>query len=90
MHMLTNEPSANGIVELDRRAVRASVDVVSRVAAGDLRRPTPCSEWSLGDLLAHMTAQHILYTAALPMLLAGLLVALLGRLYGTRSRASTS
>jgi uncharacterized protein (TIGR03086 family) len=52
------------IRELDRRAVQASVEVVSRVTAGDLGRPTPCSQWSLGELLAHMTAQHHGFAAA--------------------------
>ena len=39
-------------------AVRLSVDVVTRATAGDLRRDTPCTGWTLGDLLAHMIAQH--------------------------------
>jgi uncharacterized protein (TIGR03086 family) len=62
MHMLTNLPEDQGVVrdirELDRRAVLASVGVVSRVTVADLSRATPCSEWTLGDLLAHMVAQH--------------------------------
>jgi uncharacterized protein (TIGR03086 family) len=41
-----------------RIAVRTSVDVVSAVTADDLRRPTPCAAWDLGDLLAHMAVQH--------------------------------
>jgi uncharacterized protein (TIGR03086 family) len=49
---------------LNRRAVRASIDVVSRVTAKDLRRATPCAAWTLGDLLAHMTAQHYGFAAA--------------------------
>jgi uncharacterized protein (TIGR03086 family) len=44
--------------ELDARAVRASVDLVSRVTPADLARPTPCGPWNLGDLLAHMIVQH--------------------------------
>jgi uncharacterized protein (TIGR03086 family) len=52
------------LVELDRRAVESSIDVVRRVRPGDLARPTPCSEWQLGDLLAHMTAQHRGFAAA--------------------------
>ncbi len=55
-----------GIRELDARAVRASVDVVSRVRAGDLARATPCSEWTLAELLAHMTVQHYGFAAAVP------------------------
>jgi hypothetical protein len=46
------------IRELDRVAVRASIDVVSQVVPADLARPTPCQAWTLRDLLAHMTAQH--------------------------------
>jgi uncharacterized protein (TIGR03086 family) len=41
-----------------RIAVQTSVDVVSAVTVDDLRRPTPCARWDLGDLLAHMTVQH--------------------------------
>lgn len=52
------------IIELDRRAVAASVAVVSLVGPDDLRRPTPCSEWTLGDLIAHMTVQHQGFAAA--------------------------
>jgi uncharacterized protein (TIGR03086 family) len=54
----------NDMVALDRRAVRASVDVVALVTAADLRRPTPCADWTLADLLAHMTAQHHGFAAA--------------------------
>jgi len=52
------------IRELDRRAVRDSVEVVATVTADDLGRATPCSEWTLGELLAHMTAQHHGFAAA--------------------------
>jgi uncharacterized protein (TIGR03086 family) len=47
-----------------RRAVQASVAVVSRVQPADLGRPTPCAGWTLGDLLAHMTVQHLGFAAA--------------------------
>jgi uncharacterized protein (TIGR03086 family) len=50
--------------QLDARAVRASVAVVSRATAADLGRPTPCTEWTLADLLAHMTVQHYGFAAA--------------------------
>jgi uncharacterized protein (TIGR03086 family) len=50
--------------DLDATAVRASVDVVAGIAAADLSRPTPCAEWTLGDLLAHMTVQHNGFAAA--------------------------
>jgi uncharacterized protein (TIGR03086 family) len=50
--------------ELDRRAVRASLDMVAKVTIEDLGRPTPCAGWTLADLLAHMTAQHHGFAAA--------------------------
>ncbi|MFG2496323.1 TIGR03086 family metal-binding protein [Streptomyces caniferus] len=49
---------------LNARAVRDSVALIDRTAPGDLRRPTPCSAWTLADLLAHMTAQHNGFAAA--------------------------
>lgn len=52
------------IRDLDRRAVQASVEVVSRSTTDDLRRPTPCAGWTLADLLAHMTVQHYGFAAA--------------------------
>jgi uncharacterized protein (TIGR03086 family) len=52
------------IVELDARAVRASVQIVSQASAADLVRPTPCPDWTLAELLAHMTAQHNGFAAA--------------------------
>jgi uncharacterized protein (TIGR03086 family) len=61
MYMLTIKPD---IRELDARAVRASVNVVSRVATTDLGRATPCTDWTLADLLAHMTVQHYGFAAA--------------------------
>lgn len=50
--------------ELDRRAVDASVAVVARLQPDDLNRPTPCTDWTLADLLAHMAAQHRGFAAA--------------------------
>nr|MDQ3326843.1 maleylpyruvate isomerase N-terminal domain-containing protein [Actinomycetota bacterium] len=52
------------IRELHANAVRASVSVVSHVTDADLERATPCREWSLADLLAHMTIQHYGFAAA--------------------------
>jgi uncharacterized protein (TIGR03086 family) len=56
--------TAADIRALDRRAVLAGVAVASLATAGDLGRPTPCAGWTLGDLLAHMTAQHLGFAAA--------------------------
>ena len=50
--------TAADIVRLDASAVRASVQVVYRAGPADLARSTPCEDWTLADLLAHMTAQH--------------------------------
>ncbi|MCX4726532.1 TIGR03086 family metal-binding protein [Streptomyces sp. NPDC090052] len=50
--------------KLHVRAVRDSVSLVDRASSGDLARSTPCSEWSLADLLVHMTAQHRGFAAA--------------------------
>src|SRR5580700_3406614 len=52
------------IVGLDARAVRASVQIVSQASVADLARPTPCPDWTLAELLAHMTAQHNGFAAA--------------------------
>jgi uncharacterized protein (TIGR03086 family) len=66
--MRTNSVESHGVArdirELDRSAVLASIAVVSRVTAADLRRATPCSDWTLGGLLAHMVAQHDGFAAA--------------------------
>ncbi|HEV3173923.1 MAG TPA: TIGR03086 family metal-binding protein [Actinocrinis sp.] len=43
---------------LHRRALQVSVDAVNRVRPDQLAVPTPCSEWDLGRLLAHMTGQN--------------------------------
>ena len=48
----------------DAWAVRTSVAAVGKATPDDLGRPTPCSAWTLGDLLAHMTAQHRGFAAA--------------------------
>lgn len=60
----TENTAARDIVALDARVVRATVSVVSQVGPADLARPTPCADWTLGELLAHMTAQHDGWAAA--------------------------
>ncbi len=52
------------LVTLDARAVQVSVDLVARLAGADLRRPTPCADWTLHGLLTHMIAQHRGFAAA--------------------------
>jgi uncharacterized protein (TIGR03086 family) len=56
--------SSTGVVALDARAVRASVDLVAQATAGDLARPTPCADWTVHGLLRHMIAQHYGFAAA--------------------------
>ncbi|GLP77174.1 TIGR03086 family protein [Mycobacterium antarcticum] len=53
MHTNTYE-----LLPLHRAAVLASISVVDGVRLEDLTRPTPCAEWTLVDLLTHMTVQH--------------------------------
>lgn len=48
----------------NERAVRECVAVARRSGAADLGRPTPCPDWNLGRLLAHMAAQHRGFAAA--------------------------
>lgn len=60
----TTVSSATDIVRLDAEAVRASVRVVCLARPQDLARMTPCAGWTLGDLVAHMTAQHDGFAAA--------------------------
>ncbi|WP_277834018.1 TIGR03086 family metal-binding protein [Speluncibacter jeojiensis] len=52
------------IRELDHGVVGRSCDLVRAAAPEDLTRPTPCAGWTLADLLAHMTAQHLGFAAA--------------------------
>ncbi|MEQ4725933.1 TIGR03086 family metal-binding protein [Nonomuraea sp. B19D2] len=52
------------LVALDAQAVLTSVEVVARATTADMSRPTPCADWSLDGLLAHMTAQHHGFAAA--------------------------
>ncbi|MET9517940.1 TIGR03086 family metal-binding protein [Streptomyces sp. NPDC002994] len=49
---------------LHAQTVRDSITLVRRVTPDDLPRPTPCAQWALSDLLAHMTAQHQGFAAA--------------------------
>jgi uncharacterized protein (TIGR03086 family) len=46
------------IRELDRRAVLRSVRIVDGLKPDQLDAPTPCGNWTLRELLAHMIAQH--------------------------------
>ena len=52
------------IQELDRRAVELSRSFVVTVTPEQLALPTPCADWDLGALLAHMTIQHYGFASA--------------------------
>jgi uncharacterized protein (TIGR03086 family) len=52
------------IVALDAQAVRASVELVARARPADMARPTPCADWTLHGLIAHMATQHYGFAAA--------------------------
>lgn len=43
---------------LHRRALQVTVEVVNQVAPQQLGAATPCIEWDLGQLLAHMMGQN--------------------------------
>jgi uncharacterized protein (TIGR03086 family) len=58
--MLTNQE----VCSCHRTAILGSVDIVAKVGPGDLQRATPCADWNLAQLLAHMTVQHRGFAAA--------------------------
>jgi uncharacterized protein (TIGR03086 family) len=60
--MTTNLQS--DIRELNIEAVRRSIAIAAAVTPDHLDLPTPCAGWTVGDLLAHMTAQHLGFAAA--------------------------
>ncbi|HZZ97194.1 MAG TPA: TIGR03086 family metal-binding protein [Jatrophihabitantaceae bacterium] len=52
------------LIDLDRRAVVETMQLVCAISPDDLTRPTPCAGWTVDDLLAHMTGQQIGFAAA--------------------------
>ena len=49
---------------LDRAATELCGAAVAAVKPDQLDLPTPCSEWSLGELIAHLVAENRGFTAA--------------------------
>ncbi len=47
-----------------RRALAAASEAVAQVRAGDLSLPTPCGDWDLAGLLAHMIGQNLGFALA--------------------------
>ncbi|MGW3408428.1 TIGR03086 family metal-binding protein [Streptomyces sp. NPDC000888] len=56
--------AALDIVALDRIAVHESLRVVELAEEADWERDTPCTGWTLRQLVAHMAAQHYGFAAA--------------------------
>jgi uncharacterized protein (TIGR03086 family) len=52
------------ILELDRWASDAMGKVVADVTPGDLRRPTPCADWTLHGLIRHQISDNLGFAAA--------------------------
>ena len=52
--MTAQNTTGRGIVDLDARAVQATVSLVKRAGLADFGRPTPCAGWSLAGLIGHM------------------------------------
>jgi uncharacterized protein (TIGR03086 family) len=52
------------VVDLDRAAVLATVELLRPATTEDWSRPTPCGDWDLAELVAHMTVQHNGFAAA--------------------------
>jgi uncharacterized protein (TIGR03086 family) len=46
------------IIDLNRRSVQATIDLVATIKPGDLDLPTPCAGWAVRDLLAHQIVQN--------------------------------
>jgi uncharacterized protein (TIGR03086 family) len=46
------------LIAFNRRAVDRSIEIVRQVTSAPLDSPTPCSEWTLRELLEHMIVQH--------------------------------
>jgi uncharacterized protein (TIGR03086 family) len=52
------------IRDLDRRALAVTVKIVNQSSRDQLGLPTPCEQWSLRQLLAHMTGQNYGFAAS--------------------------
>jgi uncharacterized protein (TIGR03086 family) len=52
------------IRELDRRALEITGSIVNQVKVSQLGLRTPCAEWNLAQLLAHMVGQNYGFAAA--------------------------
>jgi uncharacterized protein (TIGR03086 family) len=59
------ETVANDPVALSERSYDLAGHTIAGVRPEQLDSPTPCSEWTVGDLINHMIGAHFYFTAAL-------------------------
>jgi uncharacterized protein (TIGR03086 family) len=52
------------LLDLHRRAMRHSVDVVGLIGDDQWDAPTPCTQWTLRQLVEHMTSENRGFAAA--------------------------
>jgi uncharacterized protein (TIGR03086 family) len=52
------QPTEFDLRDLDRRALAATGGIVAGVTTAHLDLPTPCTGWTLGDLLRHMVGHN--------------------------------
>ena len=48
-------------VDLDRRAALATAEVLDATSPDQHAAPTPCTDWTVGDLLTHLIAGNVKY-----------------------------
>lgn len=48
-------------VDLDRRAAVGTAALIDATSPDDYAAPTPCTDWTVGDLLAHLIAGNVKY-----------------------------
>ena len=48
-------------VDLDRRAALATASLIDATSADQYASPTPCRDWTVRDLLAHLVAGNVKY-----------------------------
>lgn len=54
----------DALLDRDRHAVIATMELAAQLTPADLARATPCDGWTVYDLIAHMTGQQIGFAAA--------------------------
>ncbi|MGW0183803.1 TIGR03086 family metal-binding protein [Nocardia sp. NPDC003345] len=56
--------TSDDLRDLDRTAVLETLKTAELVTTDRLGLPTPCADWTVGELLAHMAVQHRGFAAA--------------------------